>query len=456
MGIVLAVDDYTLGYALRERHAGRWREENVVLPERARALIAGGELPLLSRWLPRAGRCARRRPAASTTASSGSSTGWRPTSSGSAGGRRRSRSGAGRAARGRAADAVGQRAACRRRRRPGARNRWHSSTRPARNASAASVGPPIEMSRAAAFSAAPPPGRTRARSACGRWRPPPACASRRPCRPPARSRRSRASPARRVVHRLPDGHRLVHPAAVEVRADRPLEVVDERVHLLVGRRPVELAVARRRRSRRARRSRCRSAAPSGRGARPRAGLEAHVARGHARAAALAGQVRVDRAAAVAVAHDARRPVGRVPAVAPLHQRDEHAGRARAPSRSGGTRSAPGAPGSAARSSTPSSTSASSRRGEHVARDAEAARRTRRSAARRERLAQDQQRPALADQLERAGDRAVLAFVVAVEHESTTSSVTRQRESCRAALHHATRDGRSCSSRRWPSSWPSST
>ena len=51
MGMVLAVDDYTLGYVLRERHAGRWREENVVLPERARALIAGGELPLLSRWL---------------------------------------------------------------------------------------------------------------------------------------------------------------------------------------------------------------------------------------------------------------------------------------------------------------------------------------------------------------------------------------------------------------------
>jgi AcrR family transcriptional regulator len=50
MGMVLAVDDYTLGYVLRERHAGRWRE-NVVLPERARALIAGGELPLLSQWL---------------------------------------------------------------------------------------------------------------------------------------------------------------------------------------------------------------------------------------------------------------------------------------------------------------------------------------------------------------------------------------------------------------------
>jgi AcrR family transcriptional regulator len=48
--MVLAVDDYTLGYVLRERHAGR-RRQNVVLPERARALIEGGELPLLSRWL---------------------------------------------------------------------------------------------------------------------------------------------------------------------------------------------------------------------------------------------------------------------------------------------------------------------------------------------------------------------------------------------------------------------
>ena len=41
---------------------------------------------------------------------------------------------------------------------------------------------------------------------------------------------------------LPVGHHLVHPAPVEVGADRPLEVVDEAVHLLVRRGPVEVAV----------------------------------------------------------------------------------------------------------------------------------------------------------------------------------------------------------------------
>ena len=42
-----------------------------------------------------------------------------------------------------------------------------------------------------------------------------------------------------VGHVLPGDHRLVHPAAVEVGADRPLEVVDEGVHLLVGGSPVK-------------------------------------------------------------------------------------------------------------------------------------------------------------------------------------------------------------------------
>ena len=44
-----------------------------------------------------------------------------------------------------------------------------------------------------------------------------------------------------VTDPLPDGHRLVHAPAVEVGADRPLEVVDEGVHLGVGHRPVEPA-----------------------------------------------------------------------------------------------------------------------------------------------------------------------------------------------------------------------
>jgi len=37
-------------------------------------------------------------------------------------------------------------------------------------------------------------------------------------------------------------HHLVHPSPVEVGADRPLEVVDEGVDLLVRLSPIELAV----------------------------------------------------------------------------------------------------------------------------------------------------------------------------------------------------------------------
>src|SRR5215210_3678336 len=44
------------------------------------------------------------------------------------------------------------------------------------------------------------------------------------------------------VRSVPVEHHLIHPAPVEVGADRPLEVVDEGVHLLVRRSPVEVAV----------------------------------------------------------------------------------------------------------------------------------------------------------------------------------------------------------------------
>ena len=44
------------------------------------------------------------------------------------------------------------------------------------------------------------------------------------------------------VRGLPEGHHPVHPSAVEVRAHRPLEVVDERVDLLVRLSPVEVSV----------------------------------------------------------------------------------------------------------------------------------------------------------------------------------------------------------------------
>ena len=60
---------------------------------------------------------------------------------------------------------------------------------------------------------------------------------------------------------LPVHHRLVHPAPVQVGADRPLEVVDEREQLLVGGRPVERCRACPPRTRQGTRSRSRSAWP---------------------------------------------------------------------------------------------------------------------------------------------------------------------------------------------------
>jgi AcrR family transcriptional regulator len=47
--MVLAVDDYTLGYTLREQHARKWRRD-VELPKPLRELLTSGEFPLLSRW----------------------------------------------------------------------------------------------------------------------------------------------------------------------------------------------------------------------------------------------------------------------------------------------------------------------------------------------------------------------------------------------------------------------
>jgi hypothetical protein len=44
------------------------------------------------------------------------------------------------------------------------------------------------------------------------------------------------------VHGLPAGHLLVQPPPVQVRADRPLEVVDEAEHLVVRHGPVVVAL----------------------------------------------------------------------------------------------------------------------------------------------------------------------------------------------------------------------
>jgi hypothetical protein len=43
------------------------------------------------------------------------------------------------------------------------------------------------------------------------------------------------------INGLPEDHRLVHPPPVEVRPDRPLELIDERMHLFVRLRPLEVA-----------------------------------------------------------------------------------------------------------------------------------------------------------------------------------------------------------------------
>src|SRR5207248_1338102 len=54
---------------------------------------------------------------------------------------------------------------------------------------------------------------------------------------PAHHRRIRAA-----AGGLPEGHRLVYPAAIEVGADRPLEVVYEGMHLVVRGGPIEPAL----------------------------------------------------------------------------------------------------------------------------------------------------------------------------------------------------------------------
>ena len=88
---------------------------------------------------------------------------------------------------------------------------------------------------------------------------------------------------------------------------------------------------------------------------------------------------------------------------------------RCPSRSGGTRSARGAPGSGPCSSTPSSTRRGEARGEDVAGDAEAGRPSRRSGGGRGRPRGGRASSSARRQLERLGDRAVLALVGASEH-----------------------------------------
>ena len=133
-------------------------------------------------------------------------------------------------------------------------NRWTSSTSPARNACCARPGPLMLMS----WSAAPSVGgrrrgRTRARAGCGASSRRRACGSTRPCPGPPHLGEVDLGGvhAGLVADGLPDRHRLVHAPAVEVGADGPLEVVDERVHLGVGHPPSRTCRRRPRCSRRA-------------------------------------------------------------------------------------------------------------------------------------------------------------------------------------------------------------
>src|SRR5919106_3173880 len=131
-------------------------------------------------------------------------------------------------------------------------NRWTSSTSPAANACWARPGPPTVRSRSvASFMRRTASGSNSRSSRVGRRH-----GVGRPGvddlvgRPPHLGEvellgRRGGLLGRRAggfdADRLPDGHRLVHAPAVEVGADRPLEVVDERVDLGVGNRPAEPA-----------------------------------------------------------------------------------------------------------------------------------------------------------------------------------------------------------------------
>src|SRR3954453_4098405 len=128
----------------------------------------------------------------------------------------------------------------------GARNRWHSPTNPALNASAARSGPPhreitsrrrvhlpdgfrIEVSLDPRLGGGRSLQRLRIHDLVGRL--------------PNLSEIPRdLRPSREGGVSFPDGHRLVHPAPVKIGADRALEGVDEPVHLLAGRSPVEVAI----------------------------------------------------------------------------------------------------------------------------------------------------------------------------------------------------------------------
>ena len=141
------------------------------------------------------------------------------------------------------------------------------------------------------------------------------------------------------------------------------------------------------------------------GASRRARERAHVAHRQPRPAALADAVLVDRAAAAAVLEQHRRPAGgRGVAVAPLHQRDDRRPQVQALLGQAVLVARRvllvEAPLEHALLEQPREA-----RLQHVARDAEVGLDLVEAAQAQQHVAHDQQRPALADHLERAGDAA---------------------------------------------------
>ena len=149
---------------------------------------------------------------------------------------------------------------------------------------------------------------------------------------------------------------------------------------------------------------------------------ADVARAERLAAVLADAPLVQQAAAVAVAqHDwGTRGGGRV-AIAPAQELDDHRPQVEALLGEAvlvalGALLVGDLPQDALRDEPLQA------RGEHVARDAEVALDRVEAAHAEEDVAQDEHRPALADELERARDRAVLVPVVAAQHPATHSTI----------------------------------
>src|SRR4051812_45030643 len=154
----------------------------------------------------------------------------------------------------------------------------------------------------------------------------------------------------------------------------------------------------------------------------RAGLAVDVARRQARAARVAREVRGDLAAALAVAHDARRALGRrVVAVAPLHQRDDRRPQVDALLAEAVLEALRALLVAMALEQSLVG-QALEAVGQHIAGDAEVALEVVEAAHAEEGVADDEQRPPDAEHLEGAGDGAVLLIVRAGQHQRSGASV----------------------------------